>query len=120
MAIYQKTSKCRIPLSAGAVAARMRVHDSGVCLVAAHLSSGQAEGDELRRNYDYAEARARLAGDLPCACVPDYYGASCVRGQYELSWPCIVRHGPRRRPCRSRGLCRGIGKRVSDMHPASY
>ncbi len=37
------------------MAARMRVHDSGVCLVAAHLSSGQAEGDELRRNYDYAE-----------------------------------------------------------------
>ncbi len=39
---------------AGAVAARMRVHDSGVCLIASHLSSGHAEGDELRRNYDYA------------------------------------------------------------------
>ena len=38
----------------------MRVHDSGVCLVAAHLSSGQAEGDELRRNYDYAEVPTQL------------------------------------------------------------
>ena len=46
----------------------MRVHDSGMCLVAAHLSSGQAEGDELRRNYDYAEARARLAVIAPCPC----------------------------------------------------
>ncbi len=44
---------------AGAVAARMRVHDSGICLVASHLSSGHAEGDELRRNYDYAEV-------MPC------------------------------------------------------
>ena len=46
------------------------MHDSGVCLVASHLSSGQAEGDELRRNYDYAEARAMLAADyLLFLCV---------------------------------------------------
>ncbi|KAK9840841.1 hypothetical protein WJX81_008338 [Elliptochloris bilobata] len=75
----------------GAVAARLRVHDSGVCLVAAHLSSGQAEGDELRRNYDYAEvvrrgcfppedAAAFAAG--PCEAMPS--GAGPDAGAQQL------------------------------------
>ena len=46
---------------AGAVAARLRVYDTGLCLVAAHLSSGEGEGDELRRNYDYSEIVRRAA-----------------------------------------------------------
>ena len=47
--------------SAGAVAARLRIHDTGLCLVAAHLSSGEGDGDELRRNYDYSEIVRRAA-----------------------------------------------------------
>ena len=39
----------------------MRVFDSGVCFIAAHLSSGENEGDELKRNYDYSEIIRRGA-----------------------------------------------------------
>ena len=48
---------------AGAVAARLRVYDSGVCFVCSHLSSGENEGDELKRNYDYSEIVRR--GQFP-------------------------------------------------------
>ena len=109
-------TKCRCPC-AGAVAARMRVHDSGVCLVASHLSSGQAEGDELRRNYDYAEARARLAALSPFL-VSYNKSQLCQQAEY-IFWPCRVSHGPRQRPRRSRRLCRGIGSCLTDMYPAS-
>jgi hypothetical protein len=43
----------------GAVAARMRVHDAAVLFVASHLASGDAEGDEQRRNADVAEIMRR-------------------------------------------------------------
>ena len=39
----------------------MRVYDSPLCLVAAHLASGSAEGDEVRRNMDYTEIVRRCA-----------------------------------------------------------
>ena len=45
----------------GAVAVRMRVYDTGVSLVNCHLSSGQNEGDNLRRHADYAEIMRRGA-----------------------------------------------------------
>lgn len=44
---------------AGAVTARLRIFDTGLSLVVAHLSSGEADGDELRRNYDYSEIMRR-------------------------------------------------------------
>ena len=47
----------------GAVAARLRVYDSGICFVCAHLASGENEGDELKRNYDYSEIVRR--GQFP-------------------------------------------------------
>lgn len=37
------------------------MYDTGLCLVAAHLSSGEGDGDELRRNYDYSEIVRRAA-----------------------------------------------------------
>lgn len=48
---------------AGAVAVRLRVYDSGLCFICAHLASGEAEGDELKRNYDYSEIVRR--GQFP-------------------------------------------------------
>ncbi|CAK0784059.1 hypothetical protein CVIRNUC_007262 [Coccomyxa viridis] len=45
----------------GAVAVRMRVYDTGISLVNCHLSSGQNEGDSLRRHADYAEIVRRGA-----------------------------------------------------------
>lgn len=39
----------------------MRIFDTGLALVVAHLSSGEADGDELRRNYDYSEITRRAA-----------------------------------------------------------
>ena len=45
----------------GAVAVRMRVYDTGISLVNCHLSSGQNEGDSLRRHTDYAEIMRRGA-----------------------------------------------------------
>ena len=40
---------------------RMRVYDTGVSLVNCHLSSGQGEGDSLKRHADYAEILRRGA-----------------------------------------------------------
>ncbi len=45
------------------MAARLRVYDSGMCFVCSHLSSGENEGDELKRNYDYSEIVRR--GQFP-------------------------------------------------------
>ena len=39
----------------------MRVYDTALCLLSAHLSSGENEGDELKRNYDYSEVMRRGA-----------------------------------------------------------
>lgn len=45
---------------AGCIAMRLRVYDTGVAFICAHLSSGESEGDELKRNYDYTEIIRRL------------------------------------------------------------
>lgn len=37
----------------------MRVHDAPLCVVCAHLASGDAPGDELKRNADAAEVLRR-------------------------------------------------------------
>lgn len=51
----------------GAVAARLRIFDTGLTLIVAHLSSGEQEGDELKRNYDYSEIvrRGQFPTDSP-------------------------------------------------------
>lgn len=41
--------------------ARLRVFDTSLCLLSAHLSSGESDGDELKRNYDYSEIMRRVA-----------------------------------------------------------
>eukprot|EP00884_Botryococcus_braunii_P001968 jgi/Botrbrau1/11772/Bobra.0195s0097.1 len=51
----------------GAVAARMRVHESGLCFVGAHLSAGELEEDSGKRNFDYAEIIRR--GQFPSESV---------------------------------------------------
>jgi len=51
----------------GAVAVRMRIYDTSLCLINAHLSSGEAEGDKLKRHSDYLEILRR--GFFP----PDSY-----------------------------------------------
>lgn len=43
----------------GAVAVRMLVYDSQLCLICSHLASGDQEGDELKRNADYADILRR-------------------------------------------------------------
>ena len=54
----------------------MRVYDTALCLLAAHLSSGENEGDELKRNYDYSEVvrRGAFPADVaaldPAAALP--------------------------------------------------
>ena len=42
-------------LGAGAVAVRLRVHDTGLGFVCAHLSSGEQDGDDEKRNHDFHE-----------------------------------------------------------------
>ena len=42
----------------------MRVYDTGISLVNSHLSSGQNEGDSLRRHADYADIMRRGAFPL--------------------------------------------------------
>jgi hypothetical protein len=52
----------------------MRVYDAPLCIVASHLASGSAEGDELRRNADVAEIMRRCTfatdAELAAAGVP--------------------------------------------------
>ncbi len=43
----------------GAVCARLFVHDTPLCFVNSHLSSGSKEGDEAKRNADVAEILQR-------------------------------------------------------------
>lgn len=45
----------------GAVGVRLRVYDSSLAIINAHLSSGDNEGDDLRRHADYSEALRRGA-----------------------------------------------------------
>lgn len=49
----------------------MRLFDTGLALVVAHLSSGEGEGDELRRNYDYSEIVRRAAFPPDTAATVD-------------------------------------------------
>lgn len=37
------------------MAVRLRVHDTGLGFVTAHLSSGESEGDDEKRNHDFQE-----------------------------------------------------------------
>ena len=93
-------------LHAGAVAARLRVYDSGICFVCAHLASGENEGDELKRNYDYSEIVRR--GQFPpdsASLNPDtsFSGASEAASQVccisALCIPCTVVFAERVAPC---------------------
>ncbi|KAK9821522.1 hypothetical protein WJX74_007052 [Apatococcus lobatus] len=60
----------------GAVAVRLRVHDSGLLFISSHLSSGEHEGDELKRNYDYSEIiRRGYFADEFSALDPSVLGA---------------------------------------------
>ncbi|KAL6758898.1 Endonuclease/exonuclease/phosphatase [Haematococcus lacustris] len=59
----------------GAVLVRLQVFDSPLVLVNAHLSAGEQEGDELRRNADVAEILRRAdfnqaAGPVPALNAP--------------------------------------------------
>ncbi len=60
-------------LATGAVAVRLRVYDSPLCVVCSHLASGDQEGDELKRNADYADILKRCQflsdGDLAATGV---------------------------------------------------
>jgi hypothetical protein len=64
----------------------MRVHDSGLCFVGAHLSSGESEGDDLKRNFDYAEIVRRAAFPSDSMSVdPEALGPGNPNGQAGVS-----------------------------------
>ena len=52
------------------------MHDSGLVFISSHLSSGEHEGDELKRNYDYSEIiRRGYFADEFSALDPSVLGA---------------------------------------------
>jgi phosphatidylinositol-bisphosphatase len=51
----------------GAVAVRLRVHDAPLVVVCSHLASGDARGDEQRRNSDVADIMRRCVFENPDA-----------------------------------------------------
>ncbi len=89
------------PGSPGAVAARMRVFDSSLVFVAAHLSAGEAWGDEVWRG---AYGRAPVSrGVIRPAVVPGVIpslSASVSRLTYSCSSPHLALSGS---PQRGRG-----------------
>ncbi len=62
------------------MACRLRVYDTALCLLSAHLSSGENEGDELKRNYDYSEIVRRGAFPADVAAVDP---AAALPGQQQ-------------------------------------
>lgn len=58
--------------------ARLRVYDTSLCLLSAHLSSGENDGDELKRNYDYSEVVRRAS--FPSDALPSVDPAGDVEG----------------------------------------
>lgn len=69
----------------GAVAVRLRVHDAPLVLVCSHLASGDAKGDEQRRNADVADIMRRCVFDNPDAqgegvCCAVLWGHAAGRG----------------------------------------
>ena len=46
---------CSIFLNQGSISISMSLHQTSFCFVCTHLTSGQKDGDELRRNSDVAE-----------------------------------------------------------------
>lgn len=60
--VMTQSMACSLHLDAhcaGAVAVRMRVYDTSVSLINCHLSSGQNEGDSLKRHSDCEEIARR-------------------------------------------------------------
>jgi len=49
----------------GAVAVRLRVYDAPLVVVCSHLASGDARGDEQRRNADVADIMRRCVFENP-------------------------------------------------------
>jgi hypothetical protein len=49
----------------GAVAVRLRMYDAPLCVVCSHLPSGDAKGDEQRRNSDVADIMRRCVFENP-------------------------------------------------------
>lgn len=64
----------------GAVAVRLRVHDAPLVVVCSHLASGDARGDEQRRNADVADIVRRCVFENPDAAGGWCFGASVVAG----------------------------------------
>lgn len=63
----------------GAVAVRLRVHDAPLVVVCSHLASGDAKGDEQRRNGDVAEIMRRCVFANPDGQPGGWFGAAWVR-----------------------------------------
>jgi hypothetical protein len=42
-------------MSQGSISVSMSLHQTSFCFICSHLTSGQKEGDELRRNVDVME-----------------------------------------------------------------
>jgi hypothetical protein len=57
----------------------MALHQTSFCFVCSHLTSGQKEGDELRRNSDVLEILKKTRFPM-------------VYGQYERSLETILEH----------------------------
>jgi hypothetical protein len=88
----------------GAVAVRLRVHDAPLVLVCSHLASGDAKGDEQRRNTDVAEIMRRCVFDNPDAQGEG--GRMLAGGKaagHVASWAVSVQQ----EACRKR-LCAGV------------
>jgi phosphatidylinositol-bisphosphatase len=64
----------------GAVAVRLRVHDAPLVVVCTHLASGDARGDEQRRNADVADIVRRCVFENPDAAGGCCSGVSVVAG----------------------------------------
>jgi hypothetical protein len=61
----------------------MRVHDAALLFVASHLASGDAEGDELRRNADVAEILRR------CTFASEQQPSECLQVLCSPLLPCF-------------------------------
>ncbi|KAG2437045.1 hypothetical protein HYH02_011308 [Chlamydomonas schloesseri] len=83
----------------GAVAARLRLADSSLVFVAAHLTAGEAEGDEAKRNADVADILRRAAfsgggldgaGAVPMTSSAAAAVSASLGPGHWPAWPCGI------------------------------
>ena len=82
---------------------RMRVHDTGLGFLCAHMSSGESEGDDEKRNHDHHEILRRAQFPQDTDVDADVFASAGIAAvnQACLAMQCNADHADRWHPAGS-------------------